>query len=373
MSALHELEDRRGAAVCYDLPVDGLRLPLRRYRSKAASDRSVLLLHGASTSSDTFLVPHGGLVRYLNEVGWDVWTLDWRGSCLVVDPLLASGPPARSAAHERSLFTLDHAAAKDIPLALTHIRETIGPAAPLSVVAHCLGAGCFSMALARGAVERSRVRNVVLSTMGLFYNTPWDGWIKAEDFVIERVLSENPEVRGISPHHGALWPREMEFAYQCWPKAWLVRGDRARDELFRRLTFMFGEPYNHARVIESLDESLLVALFGTLHLGLYLHAGQLVRRGYAAPFDAPDVVDAPVRGDLDPTHFRELRLTLITGAANRLWHRESVDLMYEWLLDHAGSKGTIAKHVLRGYAHQDLYWAPQAPSEVFPLIVRGLQ
>jgi hypothetical protein len=149
--------------------------------------------------------------------------------------------------------------------------------------------------------------------------------------------------------------------------------------LFRRLTFMYGEPYARARMHPALSESTLLSLFGPLHLGLYLHAGQLVRRGYAARFDAPDIVgrrsesasaERELDGDLLPAHFKNKRVTLLTGAENQLWHRDSIDRMHEWLLAHAcfRREPRHQKHVLRDYAHLDLFLGAEAETDVYPLI-----
>src|SRR5687767_4357972 len=59
---------------------DGVTLTLRRLPGQPARG-VVLLLHGASSSSDTFLHPNGGIAGALAASGWDVWLLDWRGSC----------------------------------------------------------------------------------------------------------------------------------------------------------------------------------------------------------------------------------------------------------------------------------------------------
>lgn len=73
------------------------------------------------------------------------------------------------------------------------------------------------------------------------------------------------------------------------------------------------------------------------------------------------------------------RITLITGSENRLWHRDSIDLMYEWLRNGADGRGArdgrtrLEKHVLSGYRHQELLWGTHAPRHVYPLIARGVE
>jgi cholesterol oxidase len=376
-----EFERLRSSADTFEIEVDGLTLPLKRHRGKGGGGPPVLLLHGGSTCSDIFLVPGGGLVQYLLNRNWEVWTLDWRGSCRVVDAL-----PERSVGGsveaERALFTLDSVALQDIPRALAKMREHIDSDQKIGVVGFCAGSGALAMAIARGKLRGLGVDNVVLMTLGLFYETPWDGWIKAEDFLIERVVVQDAKRRGVSPHQTP-WASDMEEAYERWPRAWLTPGQSTVHAMFRRLTFMFGEPYA-ATLQPDIPPTVLLSMFGSLHLGLYLHLGQQVRRGYAAPFNAPDILDrsrlrskadAHRRDDLDPDHFYDGSVILIGGARNRLWHRDSIDLMYEWLRSNAppeSRKSSIRKHILPDYAHLDLLWGPRAREDVYSLIKDSL-
>lgn len=376
-----ELERLRDGADLFEVEVDGLKLPLKRHRGKGRGGPPVLLLHGGSTCSDIFLVPSGGLVQYLLNRNWEVWTLDWRGSCRVVDAL-PQGCLAGSMDAERALFTLDRVALCDIPLALAKMREHLEPDQKIGIVAFCAGAGALAMSIARSKLRGLGVDNVVLMTLGLFYETPWDGWIKAEDFLIERVVVQDANCRGVSPHRTP-WARDMEEAFKRWPQAWLAPGARSSHAMYRRLTFMFGEPYA-ATLEPDMPESVLLSMFGSLHLGLYLHLGQQVRRGHSAPFNAPDIVDrsrvrrgpAPGRAhDLNPEPFYDGSVVLIGGAQNRLWHRDSMDLMYEWLRSNAppnARKSSIRKHILTDYAHLDLLWGKRAREDVYPLIKDSL-
>lgn len=370
------------------LPTDGLNLVLRRYR-RPGGKGTVLLIHGASANSDTFLIPNGGLMDYLRRRGWEVWTLDWRGSRDVV----ASLPPGRflggSLQAECALFSVDRVAAEDFRKALAFIDECHrteapgSPPKPKSVVAHCFGAGSFSVAVSRGTVEDFSIHNIVLSTLGLFYEVPWNGWVKVEDFLIERILGDHPKVRAIDPRDGPSWPTSMGQAYAAWPTAWLPPKATKSEEVFNRLTFMFGEPYLPQLLAPGIHGPLLFELFGGMHLGLYLQAGQMVRRGYAAKLNDLSVIDrsrlrnalapAGVVGDLDPTHFQDKKITLVGGAQNQLWHRDSVDLMHEWLLERCPHTRPT-KHIFEGHAHQDLLWGREAADRggVYETIEAGL-
>jgi pimeloyl-ACP methyl ester carboxylesterase len=360
---------------------DGITLPLRHFAPTHPKDRTVLLLHGASASSVTFEVPmwnggSRGIVDYLCMQGFDVWTLDWRGGLMIAGDLgYANGPQA---------LTLDAAAEYDVPEAIAFIRARMN-GTQLAVVGHCLGAAAMAMAIGAGFVTHRDVQHVVLTAIGLFYDVTWDGWVKADDQVLERSLITQPATRSINCNAQEFpWPTAMQAAYSHWPKALLP--ERPPEHPFARLTFMFGRPFLEGLVAqEDQTQEILRERFGDIPIALYIQAGQNVRRGFAAPYDdtswgpatgAPRATD----GKLDPQgagkymhveRFVGMRVTLMTGALNQLWHPDSIRRMYEWLK--RDKRVQVTKKILPGYGHQDLYWAGKAPVEVYPSILDGIQ
>jgi hypothetical protein len=120
--------------------------------------------------------------------------------------------------------------------------------------------------------------------------------------------------------------------------------------------------------------------FGAIPLRMYLQGAQNVRRGWAGPFvdtkEASKAVDLAKRDSslITPgarARFLDLEsVTLITGARNQLWHRDSVNIMYEWLTSGSSqARAKVRRHVLAEYAHQDLLWGERAKEEVFPRII----
>ena len=90
---------------------------------------------------------------------------------------------------------------------------------------------------------------------------------------------------------------------------------------------------------------------------------------YGAPKDESTLLGQKAR-----EQFAALdRITLITGAKNRLWQRDSIDRMYEWLRRPARAEDKqVVKHVLRGYGHQDLLWGKNSKEDVYKKIASRL-
>jgi hypothetical protein len=339
-----------------------LSLPLQRW---AGSGKPVLLLHGANTSGAIFSHPGKGLVGYLREEqpDLDIWVLEWRGSPEVLSASTLEQPRSREwVTAERAVFTIANVAEQDIVAALFHIeaeraREKL-VAQAVSVVGFCVGAGALSHAIASGHVTRAQVDRIVLLTLGLFYKAPWDGWLKCQEFLLEQTIAQRATERVVSPF-STPWPSTLENAYRDW------YGSKAFGDYdphwYKRLAFMYGEPFSQA-ALGQLSASRCEQLFGPLHLGLYVDAVRKVRSA------RPPLIADDDRAALH--NFADMDILLLGGAQNRLWHRESLDLMYEWLLRGSrNKKRDCTKRVLHDFAHLDLLWGENAPKQVYPVVL----
>jgi hypothetical protein len=113
--------------------------------------------------------------------------------------------------------------------------------------------------------------------------------------------------------------------------------------------------------------------FGSMPLGIYAHCLRNLRRGWAAKYNAVEDEERKLVNEEARQNFAGRHITLITGNENQVWHRNSMDLMHEWLGNGKALRGLqLRKHVLHGYGHQDLYWSTKAPNNVYPLIAEGL-
>jgi hypothetical protein len=147
-----------------------------------------------------------------------------------------------------------------------------------------------------------------------------------------------------------------------------------------RLSFMYGMPYHHKNLVEVIHDPSnpeLLNQFGAIPLRMYLHAARNLRRGHASYFD--EETSSPRHdefvSDVARRRFRTLeKVTLITGALNRLWHRDSIDRMHEWLSRGSSrSLQTFRKHIFTNYGHQDLLWGTDSERDVYPEIAAGLR
>ena len=359
---------------------DGCALELRHHRGPG---KPVLLVHGASAQSDTFRIGETEtLVGHLlgPDRRFDVWTLDWRASMRRVAEIYCH--------NQATDFTIDAAARHDIPAAIAAMRQQ-GVTGRIGIVGHCMGGAIVTQGIVQGVLPASDVDNVVITALGLFYRAAIDNVVKAEDGVLEQLLFDQHQdllhpitkwATNLCQQHPGEgdWDPLLQKPYEIW-KQTPLRHD-CNIKICHRVSYMFGMPYIPDNIPaihgSSAGSSSLSLQFGYIPVQFLLHCCQNLRRGYAAPFVLKSRGRSLASHDqlLNQAAFRDRKLTLITGDLNSLWHRDSIDTMYEWLLRGRPSDrpAQVRKHVLPGYGHQDLHWGTKAPNDVFPLIVNGL-
>jgi pimeloyl-ACP methyl ester carboxylesterase len=384
-------------------PTDsGIQLALYRYTDssdvKAMCGRKpVLLLHGASASHLTFTIPQtsGGLAQYLSA-HFDPWLLDWRGSGRVVE----DGRNGGSLSRKPRIYNFNGAAQEDVRLAVEFIKETTRQQ-HVAAVGFCMGSAILAEAVALGHVNKIGLDCIVLMALGLFYETPIDGRLKSEDRVLERlvasqgatqtpVLFVDPRVAQSQSNLKTPWPTELDAMYQNWPGGLKSHTDdhderptpvkwNPAKHMCNRLSFMYGMPYHHGNLVPEIhgvppDQPELPGMFGGIPLHMYIHGARNIRQGHATEYERPIRLSQEFVGDDARENFRKLKkVTLITGALNRLWHRDSIDLMYEWLT--RGSSDHLQKFkkaIFPAYGHQDLLWGQDSGTQVYPTIRAGL-
>ena len=111
--------------------------------AQAATEAPVLLIHGFSASGTTYAhhALRPSLAQTLWDAGRDVWIIDMRSS---------AGMP-----YAQYPWTFEEVAYADIPVAISHILETI-KAQQLDVFAHCIGSAMLGMTLLGQQQEHER-------------------------------------------------------------------------------------------------------------------------------------------------------------------------------------------------------------------------
>lgn len=362
---------------------DHCRLELRHHPGTTAS-RPVLLVHGASAGSDTFRIGEKQtVVDYLLKTGFDVWTLDWRASMKCSKKIYCAVANKDSAMNEDStIFTIDAAASHDVPAAISRMRAA-NVVGKIGIIAHCMGGALVAQGIAQGAIPATDVENVVITALGLFYRAAPDDVLKVEDQPLEQLLANRQfllhpvkqwasNVCDEDPGNGN-WDPLLQEPYEIWFDTPLRH--ECNTEYCPRLSYMFGMPYLPDS-IPSIHAHHLPSQFGYVPTQFLLHCAQNLRRGHCGRF-VPNSGGRTLPDDfsyLNHAAFKDRAVTLITGNLNSLWHRDSIDTMYEWLRRgrQQDQPRKLRKHVLNGFGHQDLFWGSAAPEQVFPLILEGL-
>jgi predicted alpha/beta hydrolase len=356
---------------------DHCRLELRHHPGATAA-RPVLLVHGASAASDTFRIGEKRtVVDYLLKEGFDVWTLDWRASMRCAKNLYCA------VRDHPDIFTIDAAARYDVPAAISRMRAA-NVAGKIGIIAHCMGGAIVAQGIAQGVIPATDAENVVFTALGLFYRAAIDGVLKVEDQSLEQLLANDQyllhpvkqwssSVCEQDPGKGS-WDPLLQEPYEVWYRTPLRH--KCDIDYCHRLSYMFGMPYLPDS-IPSIHADHLPSQFGYVPTQFLLHCAQNLRRGHCGEFVRNSAGGRlpPDYRYLDHAAFKDRAVTLITGNLNSLWHRDSIDTMYEWLRRgrHADQPRELRKHVLDGFGHQDLYWGCAAPEQVFPLIRAGLR
>ena len=159
------------APVTHELPLDTLAdgqpvtALLTRYPNTDSTQPPLLMIHGYGASGTTYAHTSvdPNMAGYYWRRGRDVWVLDMRTSV-----------GQDTSMHDWSFEDVAHA---DIPLAVDHVYQATGQ--QVAVVAHCMGAAMFSMAVLSAAdvadgeplcemhrMLPKRIHNAVLSQVG---------------------------------------------------------------------------------------------------------------------------------------------------------------------------------------------------------------
>ena len=135
-----------------------------------------------------------------------------------------------------------------------------------------------------------------------------------------------------------------------------------------RLAFIYGNIGHDPAFVEDFHKNFMSKqFFGKMPTRILLHGARNTRRGWAARFNATkdsiyfrELINADARRRFGRYAKEEKQrdITLITGYWNRVWHRDSIDKMYEWLTSgpNALKRDKVSKHIFEEFGHYDLLW-----------------
>jgi cholesterol oxidase len=309
---------------------DGAAIRLTRYEGTRGP---VMLAHGLGSSSSIFTADtvDTSLVEYLAAQGFDVWTLDWRGSSALPG---ATGE-----------WTLDDVATRDWPLAVAHVREATG-AAQVAAVGEGVGALTMLGAILRGM---DGVGSAVALGLGTHVAIPRTRRL-GRGVDGELSLQRDDSLGGkLADRFLKLQPMQKE--------------ERCASPVCRRASYVYGLLYEHDQLNRATHETLheLLALPGRRameHLRLVAKAGHLV---------AGDGSEAYLPG----LARLALPIAIVQGAESEAFRPEGAEATAA-ALRAAVDPALVSLEIVPDYGHLDLVIGKNADRDVFPLLLAHL-
>ncbi|KAG0051520.1 hypothetical protein BGZ83_003600 [Gryganskiella cystojenkinii] len=371
---------KRPEAQVFDvLSSDGFKSRLTRYKGTKGP---VLLLHGASVSSEIFstnLIPHN-LCDYLLAHDYDVWLSDWRMSKLVPE----------SAARQSNVYggAHDHKAAIDIILKETGVKN-------IQVIAHCVGSVTLWAGMLNGEIEgvgslvSSQVAtHPMLSTANKIKQSLqlvplFEKVLKQDEF---SCLTHSPdgspvlkstESSSSTPVKGpTALDRAIDNALRLLP---MPVNEYCNSAICHRASFCFGLLWEHDMISKNLHDNL-DEIMGSINIeslkGLVM---DWCKKQTLTNPEGQDVVT--VENLKGRPVLNKLPVLLIHGAKNQVFVPEStlktVEQLRETMLPETGMtydyKGLYRREVIPGYGHLDCIFGDRAYKDVYPFILDHLE
>ena len=183
---------------------DQWRIRLHRRRPSSGVGEPVLLCHSLPLNRLNFELPHGSaLVDVLLDAGYDCWLVDLRGC-------RDAAPPAGAS---RADVTVDDYLLKDLPAAITYIREATG-CGQVHWIGHSLGGMllyAFDLTFGREWIASGTTLGSPVGFKGVTYH----GLARIRAFARKAPWLAQAFVQGISPFY-----RSVASRYPLVPTDW---------------------------------------------------------------------------------------------------------------------------------------------------------
>jgi cholesterol oxidase len=323
---------------------DHFRLRLTRY--KGGRKGPVILGHGMGVWSNTYTIDtiDTNLVEYLCDGGYDVWLLDWRASI--------------SLPYVRDQFNCDDVAQYDWPAAIETVKRVTG-APSLQALVHCVGSSTWSMSMLRGfggihsavcmqMATQMRVPPIMAFKTGI--NAP----ALMETFGIQSLSAYTDEADHLDDR---VWDAIL--------RAHPIQGEERCDSaICHRITFLYGELYEHDQLNEATHDFALNEMFGVGNITMFHHLSLIARREHLVDAAGEEVY----LQHLDRLNFP---IAFIHGAESGVFLPEGTKACAEELAAANGSD-LYTVHMVPDFGHQDCLIGKNAADRVYPVILDHL-
>ncbi|MEO5902498.1 MAG: alpha/beta fold hydrolase [Gemmatimonadaceae bacterium] len=321
---------------------DGMKIRLTRYKG---GDRGpVMLVPGFGTSTTAFRLDtiDTNLAEFLYANDYDVWLLDYRGSCNNPE-----GP---------TQFTLDDIALRDYPAAIEFVAAgTDGRG--VQILGHCVGSVTLLMSLLSGV---GGVRTAICSQFTVHVDQPGLQLFKAGIYLPN--LVDTAGLHSMTPSVNSKTFHQIDALFDDVLRLYPTR-EQCNNPVCRRILFMYGEVFRHDQLNDA-THTAIHEMFGIANMRTFEHLARVVRERQAVDW-AGGCVYLPNVGNL-----RSTRMSIIQGELNHLFQPSGSERTHAWLLENGHQSAT--RRVIRGYGHMDCFIGRDSARDVFPIILEEL-
>jgi cholesterol oxidase len=321
---------------------DGTDVRLTRY--KFGEKGPLVMAPGYGNAARAFAIDTvpKNFVQYLGEHGYDVWLFDYRAS------------PDLPASYGQ--FDVDDIALRDWPAAIEAVRRETGQDT-VQAFGHCIGG--LSLFMAQGA-GMPGVRSLTFSSLaGNPIPTPGNqarAWARLATLFkllgIKRLETDyRPE---------KLDGKLLETVMKALPFRHVYDNPVAR-----RIFFIYGDVYRYENINAPTMTRAVPDFFGGGNMTFFEHISLMIRAGAARDKHGRDAYWANLENF-------DLPVSFITGGHNRMFVPKGLQRSYD-TLRHAHGPQNYTHHVIRDYAHLDLWLGENAERDVWPTALAELE
>ena len=321
---------------------DGTEVRLTRY--KFGTKGPIVLAPGYGNAARAFAihtVPKNW-VQYLGEHGYDVWLFDYRAS-----PDLPSS---------FTQFTVDDIALRDWPAAIETVRRESGQDT-VQAMGHCVGGLSLFMAVGGGM---EGLRSATFSSLaGHPIPTPGN---QARAWARMATIFKTLGIKGLNTDYDPKsWDgKAIEAVMKVVPFRHVYDNPVAR-----RIYFIYGDVFDYENINKPTMEQAVPSFFGNGNITFFEHISLMIRASAARDKHGEDTY-------LSNLDAYKLPINFITGEHNKMFVPKGLQRTYDTLRRAHGPQD-YTHHVIKDYAHLDLWLGTNAERDVWPTALAELE